>query len=369
MADVVRVSGLKRFGAVPNAAGTLSRLVCARARAAGIDVAPLMVKAGVTREQVENDSVWLTVEGQIRFVELVANALHDDFLGFHVAQSCDLREMGLLYYVAASSESLGDALRRLERYSRIANEGVALRVREGEDLVVTFHYVGVARLSDRHQIESFLTLLVRLARQLTNSRLLPSRVSICHRRQGGCPELDTFLGCDVVFGADTDEVAFPGTAKEMPVVDADPHLNKLLIKYAEEAHSHRDGGGGTFQVGLENAIAPLLPHGKARLAEISRRIGMSPRTLARRLASEGLTFAGILTELKTDLARRYLKEEDLAISQIAWLLGYQEASAFTHAFKRWTGKTPREARAQKETAHVESAVRTRVRAPLRSRMT
>jgi hypothetical protein len=147
----------------------VSRLVCARARAAGIDVVPLMVKAGVTRQQVEDDSVRLTVQGQIRFVELVANALQDDFLGFHVAQSFDLREIGLLYYVATSSESLGDALRRLERYSTIGNEGVALRVRDGEDVVVTFHYVGVARLSDRHQIESFLTLLVRLSRPIVVS--------------------------------------------------------------------------------------------------------------------------------------------------------------------------------------------------------
>jgi hypothetical protein len=218
-----------------------------RSGAAGIDVAPLMVKAGVTGQQVEDDSVWLTVQGQIRFVELVANALQDDFLGFHLAKSSDLREMGLLYYVAASSESLGEALRRLERYSTIGNEGVVLRVREGDDLAVTFRYVGVARLSDRHQIECFLTLLVRLSRQLTNRRLLPSRVSFCHRRKGGRSELDTFLGCDVVFGADTDEVAFPETVKEMPVVNADPYLNKLLIKYAEEARSHREGGGGSFQ--------------------------------------------------------------------------------------------------------------------------
>jgi AraC-like DNA-binding protein len=344
MAGVVREPGLKRFGAVPSAAGVLSRLACAQARAVGIDVTLLMVKAGVTRQQVEDDSVRLTVQGQIRFVELVANALQDDFLGFHLAKSFDLREMGLLYYVAASSESLGDALRRLERYSTIGNEGVTLQVREGEDLAITFHYVGVGRHSDRHQIESFFTLLVRLSRQLTNRRLLPNRVSLCHRRKGGCPELDTFLGCDVVFGADTDEVAFPGTVKEMPVVDADPYLNKLLIKYAEEARSHREGGGGTFQVGLENAIAPLLPHGKAHAAEIARRLGMSPRTLARRLASDGLTFAGILAELRADLAGRYLADEDLAISQIAWLLGYQEVGAFTHAFKRWTGKTPREAR-------------------------
>jgi AraC-like DNA-binding protein len=71
---------------------------------------------------------------------------------------------------------------------------------------------------------------------------------------------------------------------------------------------------------------------------------MSTRTLARRLADEGLTFARILDDLRADLARRYLGEQDLSMSRIAWLLGYQEVSAFTHAFKRWTGETPSSAR-------------------------
>jgi AraC-like DNA-binding protein len=82
--------------------------------------------------------------------------------------------------------------------------------------------------------------------------------------------------------------------------------------------------------------------------EISRKLGMSQRTLARRLAAEGLTFAGILDELKLELAKRYLQDEDLRISQIAWLLGYRESSAFTHAFHRWFGKTPRQMRAKEK---------------------
>jgi len=106
--------------------------------------------------------------------------------------------------------------------------------------------------------------------------------------------------------------------------------------------------------GLENAIAPLLPHGQARASEVARRLGMSHRTLARRLSSEGLTFSGILDELKSDLAKRYLKEKHLAISEIAWLLGYREVSAFTHAFKRWTGRTPREVRVQGDLASTQN---------------
>jgi AraC-like DNA-binding protein len=73
---------------------------------------------------------------------------------------------------------------------------------------------------------------------------------------------------------------------------------------------------------------------------------VTQRTLGRRLSSEGITFSEVLENLKSDLARRHLADKSLSISQIAWLLGYQEVSAFTHAFKRWTGKTPREARSQ-----------------------
>jgi len=331
----------------PSADGLLSRLACARAVSAGIDVAPLMVKAAVTRKQVEDQTVRLAVKGQIQFVELVADALHDDLLGFHLACDYDLREIGLLYYVLNSSKLLGDAFRRAERYSSIVNEAVCLCVRNnGNDLALATTYVGVKRLSDRHQIEFWVTSLVRICRQLTNRHLLPSCVRLVHRRNVGAAALEKFLGCDVEFGAAADEVIFSETVKQLPVVCADPYLNKLLIKYCDEARSYRESGHVTCRLAVENAIAPLLPHGKAGVGEIARQLGMSVRTLERRLSSEGLTFGGILNELRCDLAKRYLQEEDLPISKIAWLLGYQDAGGFTHAFKRWTGRTPREVRAR-----------------------
>ena len=302
-----------------------------------------MVKAGVTQQQVEEDDVWLAAQGQIKLVGLIADALHDDLLGFHLARDADLREIGLLYYVVNSSNLLGDALRRAERYSAIINEGVRLRVREGKGLTLAVTYVGVERLSDRHQIEAWVTFLVRICRQITNRNLMPCHVSFIHRREGGCPEMDAYMGREVTFGATADEIGLIGTAPQMPVLGADPYLNRLLVRYCEEARSHRVATS-TFRVSVENAIAPLLPHGKVRAPEIASRLGVSPRTLARRLAAEGLTFATVLERLRSDLAQRYLQDEDLPISKIAWLLGYSEVSSFTHAYKRWTGSTPREAR-------------------------
>ena len=159
--------------------------------------------------------------------------------------------------------------------------------------------------------------------------------------------MDAFMGREVTFGADADQIVFPGTAQQMPVLGADPYLNRLLVRYCEEARAHR-AATSTFRTRVENAIAPLLPHGKASAPEIARRLGMSPRTLGRQLAAEGLNFSTVLDRLRADLARRYLQDGGLSSSKIAWMLGYGEVSAFNHAYKRWTGKTPREARAPKK---------------------
>src|SRR5262249_47242421 len=138
----------------------------------------------------------------------------------------------------------------------------------------------------------------------------------------------------------------PQSIADIGVVSADLYLNKLLIVNGEEALSRRPTKQGPFRAVVENAIAPLLPYGNARESEVASRCGLSRRTFVRRLTSESLTFSEVLNDLRSDLATQYLADHSLSISQISWLLGYQEVSAFTNAFKRWTGKTPREARLQ-----------------------
>ena len=342
----MRDPDVRHVGALPSATGGIARLAYVQAKEAGIALEPLLKKAGLTLHQIEEPSIRLKVRNQISFLNLTADALQDDLLGFHLAQSFDLREIGLLYYVLSSSEMLGEALQRAVRYSSIVNDGISLRYLDGKDVGITFDYVGISRHLDRHQIEFWMTTLVRICRQLTGLHLMPTRVRLTHRRDSVRSELSKFLGGDVKFGAAIDEVAFATTIKPVPVVGADLHLNKLLISNCEGSVSRRSANRSSFRSSVENVIVPLLPHGTIRAGDIARRLGVGQRTFARRLSSEGLTFSNVLESLRSDLAERYLADDDLSISQIAWLLGYQEVSALTHAFKRWTGKTPREARAR-----------------------
>ena len=350
-----------RIGSMPSASGGVARLACARLRERGIPVLPLLSKAGLSIEQIDDPGVRIKVQSQIKLVQLAADALQDDLLGFHLARDYDLREIGLLYYVLASSEVLNDALHKAARYSGIANEGVSLKFRASRESVIAFDYTGIERLSDYHQIEFWLLSLIRVCRQLTNRRLIPSRIRLVHHRRKTPAEFRSLLGCEIEFGSGVDEVVFPSAATLMPIASADIHLNELLTKYCEEALAHRAPALNTLRSSVENAMAPLLPHGKANAVAIARRVGMSHRTLARRLSVEGLTFSEIAEEMKHDLARHYLRDGDLPISQIAWLLGYREVSAFTHAFKRWTGMTPRQSRAQGHLAAAGSARKVRHR--------
>jgi AraC-like DNA-binding protein len=226
----------------------------------------------------------------------------------------------------------------------MVNEGISLKYIEGADVSVSFAYVGISRHIDRHQIEFWMVALIRMCRQTTGLRLVPTRVRLTHHRDCTSSEFAKFFGGHLEFGATIDEVAFAPSVKQMPIVSADPYLNKALVTFCEETLLKRPRPSGSFRATVENAIVPLLPHGKARAGEIARRLGVSQRTLARRLSSEQVTFSEVLQELRCGLAERYLSDGGLSISQIAWLLGYQEVSALTHAFKRWTGKTPREER-------------------------
>ena len=333
------------LASIPTAQGGLSRLAIARLKNAGVPVVPLLRRVGLTPEVIADPEERLIVRSQITLLDEAAIALQDDCLGFTLARDFDPREIGLLYYVMASSQTLGDALKRVARYSQITNEALVVRYREGNGLIISLSYSGVPRHSERHQIEFCMFAVLRICRVLTGQNLVPQHFWISHHRSGTTnSEMARFVGTAVEFGATADEFALNANARELPLIHADPYLNNLLLKYCEAALTDRRSNVSQLRTRVENAISSLLPHGRVVVDDVARSLGMSNRTLARKLSDEGLNFTEVLQQLRRDLAVRYLDDPKLHISKIAWLLGFNEVSAFTHAFKRWTGKTPSQMR-------------------------
>jgi hypothetical protein len=179
-----RSSKGRHFGSQPDALGVATRLAAVRLREAGIVLEPLLRRAGLSLSQINKKDVRIGVASQIMFLELAAQALKDPLIGFRLARDGDLRQMGMLYYAAASSETLGEALGRAQRYSSIVNAGVVLNCFQAGNFTIALRYFGVARHSDRQQMELLVTTLIRVCRTLTGRSLNPTVVRLVHRRSG-----------------------------------------------------------------------------------------------------------------------------------------------------------------------------------------
>src|SRR6516164_3092901 len=238
---------------IPMAGGGLSRLAIARLQSAGVPVVPLLKRVGLPPEVIADPEERLSVRSQVALLDEAAIALKDDRLGFTLARDFEPRELGLLYYVMASSQTLGDALKRVARYSQITNEALVIGYREGNRLIITLSYSGVPRHSERHQIEFCMFAVLRLCRLLTGQNLVPQYFSISHHRSGTNSEVTRFVGTAVEFGASTDEFALNTNAPELPIIHADPYLNNLLLKYCEAALADRRGDMNQLRTRVENA--------------------------------------------------------------------------------------------------------------------
>ena len=285
--------------------GLASRLAFQRARQEGLALRPLLRKARLTAEQLEDPKARLAVRDQIDFLNIVAEALDDDMLGHHLALDFDLRLAGLFHYVLASSDTLLELFERGARYTSLVNEGVQQTAVDDRRIGLAIRYAGIRRQTDRHQIEFWITALLRTCRECTGVHVKPLRVRLTHYRGRSHAALSRFLGCSVEFGASIDEVLFARDAGELRIGNADPYLGRVLVGVCEDLLARRPRAADSFVARVENSIAPLLPHGDARATEIATRLGQSQRTFARRLAEEGLTFSDLLHRLRLDQARRF----------------------------------------------------------------
>jgi AraC-like DNA-binding protein len=308
----------------------------------GIDHIPLLMKSGLPSSLSSEALARVPVRSQSEFLDLAADALKDDLLGFHLALSFDFRALGFIYYVVASAETLAEALANEEEYSAVLNEPVRLRSGRTNGVSVELSYEGLDPHLDRHFSEFWITGTLKQCRDFTNRELVPTSATMVHLRAGKVPEMDRYFGREVVFGADRDLLEFGKDTGDLPLVTHDPHLHQLLKRLQSSGSTVHALEPDTLPLRVEKAIAARLRYGTATIDPIASDLGTSARTLTRKLAEEGASFSSILDGVRASLAVRYMRNGEITMSQLAWLLGYREPSTLVRAFKRWTGKTPTE---------------------------
>ena len=195
----------------------------------------------------------------------------------------------------------------------------------------------------RHDCEMTLAIAVSFARRVTGVDWTPREVSFRHSRPQSVAEHERIFRSPVRFGRPSNELIFDSSLLALPMAKADAGLCAILDRHAREllAKSPRRGG---LAERVRRLLGEALNGGDPRQEAVSQKLGISVRTLQRRLSEEGTSHQDLLDEVRSELSRRYLQESKLAICEVAYILGFSEPSAFHRAFRRWTGVTPKEFR-------------------------
>src|SRR5512133_729216 len=169
-------------------------------------------------------------------------------------------------------------------------------------------------------------------------------VAFRHPRPANTSEHQRLFGREPFFSADVSALEWDRSALEWEVPGTDPALSRILERHAQALLAEKPELGQAYADRVRTVLASALAGGTTTLESVATRLAMSARTLQRRLTSEGVTFDGLPDAVRLQLAVRYLTEPKVAISEVAYLLGYSEPSPFHRAFRRWTGTTPSEFR-------------------------
>jgi AraC-like DNA-binding protein len=147
------------------------------------------------------------------------------------------------------------------------------------------------------------------------------------------------FGAPVSFAAPTNALVFDPEFVERQVPSADERLYPIMRRYLEQVLQEMPRETDEL-ASVRRAVGEIMREGDPKLADVARKIALSPRTLQRRLKEQSLDFKGLVDDTRRRFSLNYLKDPQHTLTEIAYLLGYSEVSAFNRAFKRWTGTTP-----------------------------
>jgi AraC-like DNA-binding protein len=275
------------------------------------------------------------------FFEEAARYTRNDLFGFHVGKSTPTGSFGIIAYLGIASATLEQAILNHVKYINIFVDGYRLAFnREKETTQLIYRETDRGSYLQRQANEAGMAALLTNYRQGTGRTLRPAEIHFHHQRTETPAEMKLFFGCPVHFGSDIHGIVFRTSDLETPLVHADTDLVKLMSNIADGILDKRRSAPKSFISNVEFHIIDGLSKGQSSASMVAKKIAMTERTFARRLNDEGTTFSDVLEGVRRNLSEEYLSKSELALPEIAFLLGYSDSPSFIRAYKRWFGKTP-----------------------------
>lgn len=301
----------------------------------GVKPFDLYTRLGIDPEDLANPDALVPYEVMIEVWRVLIEFAPDRALGLEHARNARFALFGALGYATRNAPTVGAAMATLTRFHALLDPKVRFRQAMAG---------GIWRLELEHEdrvielgepMDSIVGASVCLMRESAVGEVQPLEILLPNRLRHDSSLYEEFFGCPVRFEQPVATIVLPASVAGLPLIDADPRMHRYLADYLAAAHEVDEKDDLLSRV--RAAIVDVIDSPDTAQAEVARSLGMSRRTLQRRLREAGTTFQTILDDERRARALFLLRDPGLALYEIAFLLGYSEPSAFQRAFKRWTG--------------------------------
>jgi AraC-like DNA-binding protein len=313
---------------------------------AGADPDQVLRALEVDRAVLSNAEGFIPCSTFARLLEEAARATGDPCFGLHFGERFNIKNIGALAYVVLNSPTIAVADQHVARYLKLYNQAAKVFFTvEEKRAYLQYVLVDLGIAVPRQENEYSMVIRLNTIRMMVGSQWAPLEVRFAHEAPEQISEHLRIFAAPVLFGYPTNTFVIEREFLERQIPAADERLYEIMRRYLERILEEMPQEHEVL-ASVRRAIAESMREGDPNLARVAKKMAMSPRTLQRQLKEQGMEFKQLVDDTRRRFALSYLRDRRHTLTEIAFLLGYSEASAFNRAFKRWTGSTPLAYRSQ-----------------------
>jgi AraC-like DNA-binding protein len=307
---------------------------------AGADPAELLLRLKLDGSIFSQAEDFIACSDFARLLEEAALITSDDAFGLHFGARGNPKNIGPLAYAVLNAPTIAAAIEIAGRYFHVHNEAVNMSVTTTHQLVYLRYVHSNVGLDKPRQFNEYsMAMALNVMRMMVGSHWSPREVQFAHDVPLNVSEHLAVFGAPALFSRPTNAMVMEREFFDRTVPAADPRLFEIMRRYLDDVLVKIPREDGPLS-SIRKAIAEIMREGSPNLGRVAKKLAVSPRTLQRQLEHYGLGFKNLVNDTRRRFALDYLKDPNNTLTQIAFLLGYSEVSAFNRSFKRWTGKTP-----------------------------
>lgn len=324
--------------------GSLLKTVVDVAEMTGVCRSDLLASMELCDEQLESSGFRLPAQATIELLKDVIARSGDQGFGLLVGREVKPGSLNSLGYALMSAKNLDEALKIQKAFGGIISDCAELKVSfKGDFIVVSFTVESDDLEAVRPLNDMFMSTIWNYSNWITRTDGKLHAITFTHPEPSYKEAYTEIFGLVPEFGQDACSFVFDKKFLEDPLYQADASLNALMQERSQ-TERYKTKSSVSVYAAVAYQVRKLLPVQKATLILVAEQLNMSERSLSRKLRDEGYSFKSVLLSVRETLALEYLRDKDLSVTDIANKLGYRDYSAFSHAFRSWTGYSPREYR-------------------------